>query len=152
MQYQLIQNFLQLPGIIGFSLIPLDQDDSLGQAYSVGFPAGNAPEQQSLLLKGIQQIISTTPASLEFCLFQLGPHQLELHKVESGAVLLVLSEGPLPSDYPKAVSELVQFIKADYSALVESIRGIRAEAVDTLSEPLTQVQTARLAAGGALVR
>ncbi len=144
MQYQLIQNFLQLPGIIGFSLIPLDPDNSLEQACSVGLPEGQGSEQQFLLLQGIQQIISTTPASLEFCMFQFGSHQVELHKVESRAVLLVLSEGPLSSDYSKAVSELMQFIKADYSALVESIRGLRAEAEDKLSELSTPVPTARL--------
>ena len=144
MQYQLIQNFLELPGIIGFSLMPLDPTEASGQAYSVGFPQGNGPEQESILAQGIQQIISTTPASLEFCVFQFGPYQVELHKVENGAILLVLSEGELPSEYSKAVSELMQFIKADYPALVDSIQVIRAEAIAPVSVPSAQSQTARL--------
>ncbi len=142
MQCQLIQNFLNLPGIIGFSLMPLD--DPSGRAYSVGFPQENGPDQQPLLLQGIQQIIKTTPTSLEFCEFQFGTYQVELHKVESGAVLLIFSEGLLCSQYSKSVSELMQFIKADYSALAESIRSIGVENVVRVSTFSTQLQTANL--------
>lgn len=123
MQFQLIQNFLDLPGIIGFSLVPLD--DTADHAYSVGFPQGNGPDKNPLLRQGIQQIIKTTPSSLEFCAFQFASYQVELHKVESGAVLLIFSEGVLSSQYSKSVSELMQFIKADYLALVETIQSIQ---------------------------
>ncbi|MBT9313946.1 hypothetical protein [Leptothoe spongobia] len=145
MQCQLIQNFLNLPGIIGFSLMPLDQEESLGNAYSVGFAQGNGPEQQPMLIQGIQQIIGTTPAFLEFCEFQFGPYQVELHKVESDAVLLILSEGQLSSQYSKAVSELMQFIKADYSALVESIQAIKTEGEETRFPSSAHLPKANLA-------
>ena len=140
MQRQLIQNFLNLPGILGFSLIPLD--DLSAQAYSVGFPKNNAPERHPLLLEGLQQIIQTTPASFEFCTFQFESYQVELHKVENEAVLLVFSKDARPNQYAKPISELMQFIKADCSALVDSIRAMR-------SDPLPQVlpvqsQTANL--------
>ncbi|EKV03593.1 hypothetical protein Lepto7375DRAFT_5899 [Leptolyngbya sp. PCC 7375] len=140
MQFQLIQNFLDLPGIIGFSLVPLN--DTSNHAYSVGFPQGNGPDKNPLLLQGIQQIIKTTPTSLEFCAFQFGSYQVELHKVESGAVLLVFSEGALSSQYSKSVSELMQFIKADYLALVESIQSIHAENVTPATTFSAQRQTA----------
>lgn len=120
-------------------------NDPSGHAYSVGFPQGNGPDQQPLLLQGIQQIIKTTPTSLEFCAFQFGTYQVELHKVESGAALLILSEGLPCSQYSKSVSELMQFIKADYSALVESIRSIGVENVVHVSTFSTQLQTAKLA-------
>lgn len=119
--------------------------DLSGDAYSVGFPQGNGPDQQPLLLQGIQQIIKTTPTSLEFCAFQFGTYQVELHKVESGAVLLVFSEGLLSSQYSKSVSELMQFIKADYSALVESIRSIDVDNVVRISTFSNHLQTANLA-------
>ena len=140
MQFQLIQNFLDLPGIIGFSLVPLN--DTSNHAYSVGFPQGNGPDNNPLLLQGIQQIIKTTPTSLEFCAFQFGSYQVELHKVESGAVLLIFSEGALSSQYSKSVSELMQFIKADYLALVESIQSIHAENVIPATTFSAQRQTA----------
>ncbi|MDV3348569.1 hypothetical protein QGP82_07705 [Leptothoe sp. LEGE 181152] len=140
MQFQLIQNFLDLPGIIGFSLVPLN--DTSNHAYSVGFPQGNGPDKNPLLLQGIQQIIKTTPTSLEFCAFQFGSYQVELHKVESGAVLLVFSEGTLSSQYSKSVSELMQFIKADYLALVESIQSIHADNVTPATTFSAQRQTA----------
>ncbi len=142
MQCQLIQNFLRLPGIIGFSLMPLE--DSSSHAYSLGFAQGTSPDQHPTLLQGIQQIIKTTPASLEFCAFQFGPYQVELHKVENGAVLVVFSEGTLPSQYSKSISELMQFIKADYSALVESIRSMGTENLVHESTLSTERQTARL--------
>lgn len=123
--------------------MPLDEPS--GHAYSVGFPQGNGPDQQPLLLQGIQQIIKTTPTSLEFCVFQFDSYQVDLHKVEGGAVLLVFSEGLLSSQYSKSVSELMQFIKADYSALVESIRSIGVEDGAHASKFSTSIQTASLA-------
>ena len=141
MQCQLIQNFLTLPGIIGLSLMSLDDS---ADAHSVGFPQGDGPDQHPLLVKGIQQIIGTTPAFLEFCEFQLGPYQVELHKVESDTVLLIFRDSQLSSQYSKAVSELMQFIKADYPALVESIQAIKAEAVAPMATPAEQLQTAGL--------
>ena len=142
MQRQLIQNFLNLPGILGLSLIPLD--DLPAHAYSVGFPKNNAPEQHPLLLQGLQQIIQTTPASLEFCTFQFGAYQVELHKVEHEAVLFVFSEDVLPNQYSKSVSELMQFIKADCSALVDSIRAMGAETVTHVLPQSVHPQTASL--------
>lgn len=127
MQCQLIQNFLDLPGIIGFSLMPLEQDDASGNIYSVGFAQGDGPDQHPLLLPGVQQIIKTMPASLEFCAFQFGTYQVELHKVESEAALLIFTESPLPDQYSKSVSELMQFIKADYPAFVEGMQWMFAE-------------------------
>ena len=143
MQCQLIQNFLNLPGILGFSLIPLD--DLPAQAHSVGFPNNHGPEQHPLLLQGLQQILKTTPASLEFCAFQFESYQVELHKVESEAVLLIFSEGVLPNQYSKSISELMQFIKADYPALVDSIRIMRSETVTQVLPQPTQLPTANTA-------
>jgi hypothetical protein len=142
MQCQLIQSFLNLPGIIGFSLMPLDGSSS--HAYSVGFLQGNSPDQHPILLQGIQQIVKTTPASLEFCSFHFGPYQVELHKVDSGAVLLIFIEGKLSSQYSKAVSELMQFIKADYAALVESILTMGTANLVHESTFSTELQTASL--------
>lgn len=145
MQCQLIQNFLNLPGVIGFSLMPLSQEKALGKAYSLGFFPGYGPDQQPMLVQGIQQIIATTPAILEFCEFQFGPYQVELHKIENEAVLLVLSEGHLSSQYSKAISELMQFIKADYAALVESIQVIKSDGGETQSTTTAQLSPANLA-------
>ena len=141
MQCQLLQNFLNLPGIIGFSLMPLAQEEASGHAYSVGFPQGNGPSQQPLLVQGIQQIIGTTPASLEFCTFQFGPYQVDLYKVEHSSVLLVCSEGSLSSQHARAIRELMQFIKADYSALVESMQVISAAGIDHRPVPTAPHQS-----------
>ena len=141
MQCQLLQNFLNLPGIIGFSLMPLAQEEASGHAYSVGFPQGNGPSQQPSLVQGIQQIIGTTPASLEFCTFQFGPYQVDLYKVEHSSVLLVCSEGSLSSQHARAIRELMQFIKADYSALVESMQVISAAGIDHRPVPTAPHQS-----------
>lgn len=145
MQCQLIQNFLSLPGIIGFSLMSLSQTPSSEHVYSVGFAYGHGLDQQPLLAQGIQQILRTTPTSLEFCAFQFGSYQVELHKAENGVILLVVSEGQCSGQHSKAVSELMQFIKADYPALIESMQTIRTEdrGRDVAISPLHQ-QTANL--------
>lgn len=141
MQCKLIQNFLNLPGIIGFSLISLN---GASQPYSVGFSQGNSPDQYPQLVQGIQQIIKTTPASFEFCSFQFGPYQVELHKAENGAVLIVFSEGSLPSHYSKSISELMQFIKVDYAALIESIRSIKSMNLGQEATVSLELQTANV--------
>lgn len=145
MQRQLVQNFLKLPGIIGFSIMSLESDATPEQVYSVGFPQGLGLDQQPRLAHGIQQIIHTTPLSLEFCAFQFGLYQVELHKVEPEILLIIISQGQLTSQYSKAVSELVQFIKADSSTLVDSIQAITTTAMETAAaETVAQPQTARL--------
>ena len=144
MQRQLVQNFLKLPGIIGFSLMSLGSEATPEQVYSAGFPQGLGLEQQPVLARGIQQIIQTTPPFLEFCTFQFGLYQIELYKVEQETLLIVVSQGQLASQYSKAVSELVQFIKADSSALVDSIRAITTAREQQAKAPLVQPQTARL--------
>ncbi|MEM7066271.1 MAG: hypothetical protein AAF572_24280 [Cyanobacteria bacterium P01_B01_bin.77] len=146
MQYQLIQNFLSLPGIIGFSLMSLDQDTPSGQrVHSLGFPHGQGLDQRPMLVQGIQHIIGTTPTSLEFCAFQFSSYQVELYKAERAAILLVVSEGQLSNQYAKAVSELMQFIKADYPALVESIEAIKAnDQARDVAIPKASLTTAHL--------
>ncbi|MEO0867473.1 MAG: hypothetical protein AAFY17_03285 [Cyanobacteria bacterium J06642_11] len=124
MQCQLIQTFIKLPGILGFSLMPPDQEKSSKNIYSVGFTQGRSPDQHPTLVHGVQQIIQTTPASLEHCTFQFSSHHIEIHKVENGAILLIFGQGEFADQHFKAISELIQFIKADYQALVDSIRAI----------------------------
>ncbi|MEM7793481.1 MAG: hypothetical protein AAF579_03395 [Cyanobacteria bacterium P01_C01_bin.118] len=144
MQRQLIQNFLNLPGVHGFSLIPLPPEEFLGEVYSIGFPQGNEPDDHPFLVEGIQEIIGTTPAFLEFCEVHFGPYQVEVHKVEEEAILLILREGERSDQYSKAVSELIQFIKADYTALVESIQALKLEGEETPLTPASQLLTANL--------
>ncbi|MEM6253669.1 MAG: hypothetical protein AAF821_12185 [Cyanobacteria bacterium P01_D01_bin.156] len=137
MQHQLIQKFIQLPNIVGFSLIPLGQTISSDDIYSVGFKDGNCPKQHPLLVQGIQQILHTTPDSLEHCNFHFGDeHHIDLHKVENQAILLVVSKGQTSHEYLKAISELIHFIKADYTTLVESINATNA---DESSEDISAV-------------
>ncbi|MBT9311250.1 hypothetical protein [Leptothoe kymatousa] len=142
MQCQLIQNFINLPGIIGFSLTSVDQGEIPSDIYSVGFNQGRCPDQRPLLVQGIQQIIQTTPPALEFCVFQFGGYQVELHKAENGAILLIFGEGPRSSQHSKAVNELMHFIKADYAALIESIETLNAgNASGTIATDLEQLPT-----------
>ncbi|NEP62454.1 MAG: hypothetical protein F6K31_36905 [Symploca sp. SIO2G7] len=145
MQRRLIQKILKLPGMVGFSLIPLNQNTGSVQVYSVGVLPGYKLEQRPKLVQGIQQIIQTTPTFLEFCEFQFGLYQVELHKIEHETLLLVVSQGQLTSQHSKAISELIQFIKADYAALVDSITEFNAEVREQDFELTSaQLQTAKL--------
>lgn len=144
MQRQLIQNFLNLPGVLGFSLIPLPPEEFLGDVYSIGFTHGDGPDDYPLLVEGMQEIIATTPAFLEFCEFQFEPYLVEVHKVDGEAVLLILREGERSDQYSKAVSELMQFIKADYPALVDSIQALKLAGEERPLTPASQLLTANL--------
>lgn len=147
MQCQLIQNFLNLPGIIGLSLTSLIQDEASKCFHSAGFINGHEPDGQPVFVHHIQQILKTTPVSLEFCAFQFGLYQVELHKVDNGAILLIVSEGKLSSQHSKSVSELMQFIKADYSALVEGIQSVNTNnrVWEVATTSVTVLETANVA-------
>lgn len=117
MPHPLIQDFVKLPGIIGLSL--MENGESLG--HSIGLTAARDPTQQPKLARSIQKILATAPAMLNFFTFQFaGDQQVAIYWVAAGRALIILRQGAATQAQIRAVNQLLQFIKADYRALIST--------------------------------
>ena len=118
MKEQVIQNFLNLPGLVGVALI-----DGHSRPYFCGVDKSLDFQQKAALSQGIQQVISTTPASFEafdFCFLQ---QDVRIYKLTSGVILLVVTnEGLDPPIYQEAVLQLKQTLQADPHNAVSTFR------------------------------
>lgn len=102
MKQQVIQNFLNLPGIVGVALI-----DGRSRPYFCGLDNNLNFQQQEALTQGIQQVVSTTPPEFESFAFRFSHHRAHIYKLTSGIILLVLTNGYLNlSKYQTVLQEL----------------------------------------------
>ena len=132
MKRQVVQDFLNLPGIVGIALI-----DERSHAHFLGIDQILNVQQKEILAQGIQQVVATTPAGLEFFSFQFVTHRIYIHKLEQAMILMVLTHPHLPQqDYQSTLTPLKQLLQTDevdgaeaFSELVENI------ALDTELDP-----------------
>ncbi|MEO1592426.1 MAG: hypothetical protein AAFU71_14215 [Cyanobacteria bacterium J06632_22] len=115
MKSQLIEDFLNLPGIEGIALI-----DGLARAYVHGLPTHNAAAQQQLT-EGIQQILETTPETLESFTFCFQQQLVCLHKVDRGMALMVMAKPNLSETYSKLIAQLTRFMRTDFDAVANAL-------------------------------
>jgi hypothetical protein len=115
MKRQLIEDFLNVPGIVGLALM-----DGQFRSYSYGLSL-SGEDQQELLVQGLQQILETTPNELECFTFVFGQCDIFLYKVDRGMCFLVMTQGALSSDYGKSVAQLKRFLKADFDSVAEGL-------------------------------
>ncbi|MEL6327563.1 MAG: hypothetical protein AAFQ61_11770 [Cyanobacteria bacterium J06626_23] len=136
MKSQLIEDFLNLPGIDGIALI-----DGHSRAYVHGLPMGAEAAQQQLT-EGIQQILETTPSTLESFAFYFERQHVFLHKVDRGMALLVMAQ-PLVSDaYGKLIAQITRFMRTDFDAVVAAlVEVVRPVLVLEVGQPIVQAAT-----------
>jgi hypothetical protein len=115
MKRQLIEDFLNLPGIVGLALM-----DGQFRSYSYGLSLPGE-DQQQLLAQGLQQILATTPSELENFSFQFAQHSIFLYKVDRGMCFLTLTQGSLSQDYSKSVAQIKRFMKADFESVATGL-------------------------------
>ena len=86
MKQEVIQDFLNLPGITGVALI-----SARSRPYFCGVDRLLNFQQRAALAQGIQQVIDTTPAGFECFEFQFNGYRVHLYKLDQGLILLVLA-------------------------------------------------------------
>ncbi|HEY9816238.1 MAG TPA: hypothetical protein V6D20_10635, partial [Candidatus Obscuribacterales bacterium] len=86
MQREVVQDFLNLPGIEGVALV-----DGRSRPYFCGVDQTLNFQQKEALAQGIQQVVETTPPDFEFFEFQFTGHQVYIYKLDHGVILLVLT-------------------------------------------------------------
>jgi hypothetical protein len=105
MKREVVQDFLNLPGIMGVALI-----HGRSRPYFCGVDQILNFQQKEALAQGIQQVIETTPVSFEFFEFQFNGHQIYIYKLEHGVILLVLTVDDLAYE---AYAEIIEQLKAE---------------------------------------
>ena len=102
MKREVVQDFLNLPGIAGVALM-----DGRSRPYFCGVDQTLNFQQKEALAQGIRQVVDTTPAGFESFEFQFTGHQVYIYKLDQGIILLVLTrDGLVYRDYLQAIAKL----------------------------------------------
>jgi hypothetical protein len=102
MKHGVIQDFLNVPGIVGVALI-----DGMTPPAFYGF-VGIAAAQQGAIAQSIEQVLTTTPDGFNSFEFEFNFYRVYLHKLNRGIILLVLTNTHLArSAYTQAVRRLL---------------------------------------------
>lgn len=118
MKRQVVQNFLNLPGIVGIALM-----DGRSRPSFLGIDQILNVQQEEILAQGIQQVVATTPAGLESFSFQFVAHQVYIHKLDQGISLMVLIHPRLShQEYQAAFEPLKRLLQTDLTAGVDTFR------------------------------
>jgi hypothetical protein len=118
MKREVVQDFLNLPGIAGVALM-----DGRSRPYFCGVDQSLNTQQKEALAQGIRQVVETTPEGFESFEFQFTGHQVYIYKLEHGIILLVLTRSHLVlSDYIQAVERLKVSLQEDITNAIATFR------------------------------
>lgn len=118
MKREVIQDFLNLPGVAGVALM-----DGRSRPYFFGVDQALNFQQKEALAQGIQQVVDTTPSGFGSFEFQFTGHQVYIYKLQHGIILLVLAEEKLiKADYRIAVSLLQNELQQDAANAIATFR------------------------------
>lgn len=118
MKRQVIQDFLNLPGIAGVALM-----DGRSRPFFSGIETALDSQQCSALAQGIQQVIDTTPSDFDTFCFSFSGRQALVHKLRRGVTLLVLAGDQLSmEDYGRMLAQLKDTLEEDLNNAVASFR------------------------------
>lgn len=111
MKQEVIQDFLNLPGIAGVALM-----DGRSRPYFCGIDRTLNFQQKEALTQGILQVFETIPDEFDSFEFHFSGYQVYIYKFSSGIILLVLThESLVYSDYLKTIKNLKATIREDIS-------------------------------------
>ena len=118
MKREAVQDFLNLPGIVGVALM-----DGRSRPYFCGVDQTLNFQQKEALAQGIQQVIDTTPANFKFFEFQFSGHQVYIYKLDHGIILLVLAASTLAYEtYVETVGRLKAELQEDIANTIATFR------------------------------
>jgi len=118
MKREVIQDFLNLPGIAGVALM-----DGRSRPYFFGVDQTLNFQQKEALAQGIQQVVDTTPSSFGTFEFQFTGHQVFIYKLQHGIILLVLTgEQLVLPEFHHAVEQLRSELQQDAANAIATFR------------------------------
>ncbi|PZV15822.1 MAG: hypothetical protein DCF22_06470 [Leptolyngbya sp.] len=118
MTQEVIQDFLNLPGIAGLALI-----DKRSRPYFCGIDHALNYQQKEALAQGILQVVDTIPDGFESFKFQFANYQVHIHKLNPGMILLVLTKnGLIYSAYKQSVKTLTIALRENPADAIATFR------------------------------
>ncbi|MBW4583592.1 MAG: hypothetical protein KME42_28870 [Tildeniella nuda ZEHNDER 1965/U140] len=118
MKREVIQDFLNLPGIAGVALM-----DGRSRPYFCGVDQTLNFQQKEALAQGLLQVIETIPDGFDAFEFQFAEHQVHLYKLDRGMVLLVLTCPSLVyADYLGSIKQLRVVLQEDSPNAIATFR------------------------------
>jgi hypothetical protein len=118
MKQEVIQDFLNLPGILGFALM-----DGRSRPYFYGVDRTLNFQQKEVLAQGILQVVETIPEGFESFKFQFAGHQVHIYKVDQDMILLVLTCNDLVyEDYLETIKNLKASLREDTTNAIAKFR------------------------------
>ncbi len=118
MKREVVQDFLNLPGIAGLALI-----DGRSRPYFYGIPQSLNYQQREALSQGIKQVVETTPSNFERFEFQFTGYRVYIYKLEYGVTLVVLvGHHLILPDYEVAIAHLKQELRQDAGSAIAAFR------------------------------
>ncbi|QZZ22820.1 hypothetical protein J5X98_10960 [Leptothermofonsia sichuanensis E412] len=118
MKREVIQDFLNLPGIAGIALM-----DGRSRPYFCGVDRTLNFQQKEALAQGILRVVETIPDGFETFEFHFTGHQVYIYKLEHGIILLVLTRMDLVySDYLRTIKNLKAVLKEDINNAIATFR------------------------------
>ncbi len=147
MTQEVIQDFLNLPGIAGLALI-----DKRSRPYFCGIDQALNYQQKEALAQGILQVVDTIPDEFESFKFQFTHYQVHIHKLNPGMILLVLTKsGLVYSAYKQTIKTLTISLCENLADAIATFRmlagtatlpGLSHSRSNTTTRNFTSVQTA----------
>lgn len=160
MKRQVIQNFLNLPGLSGVGLI-----DGRNRPFFLGSDIQLNTGQQDALAQGIQQVIETIPAGFDSFSFRFTHQFVHIHKLDQGLILMVLMADQMPLNaYRSVIHQLTETLMEEPQNVVSTFRLLAGcvtlssasmkppEASAPPAAPMAPGTSAPAAAGRAVVR
>jgi hypothetical protein len=118
MKRQVIQKFLNLPGISGIALM-----DGRTRPFFCGLDTILNTQQKEALAQGIQQVVDTTPADFDAFSFRFNHRQAHIYRLKEGVILLVLASEHLPfNSYLEDLYQLRSNLEEDINNAVANFR------------------------------
>lgn len=117
MKREVVQDFLNLPGIAGVALM-----DGRSRPFFYGLEQTLSLPQRELFAQGIQQVMSTTPANVERLEFQFARHQVHLYKLAQGFVLLILASVEFETVHHAQIERLKNELQQDFASAIATFR------------------------------
>jgi hypothetical protein len=118
MKQEVIQDFLNLPGIAGLALI-----DKRSRPYFCGLDHALNYQQKEALAQGILQVVDTIPEGFESFKFQFANYQVHIHKLDAGMILLVLTKsGLVYSEYKQTIKTLTIALRENMADAIATFR------------------------------
>jgi hypothetical protein len=142
MKREVVQEFLELPGIVGLALM-----DGRSRPCFYGIDERLNFQQKEALAQGICQVLETTPSSFKSFEFQFSQSRAYIYKLVEGLVLLVVVDSTTEiQEYRRSLGSFKETLEENVGSAISTLRYLAgAQTSSARTRANTATQTAQSA-------